>query len=79
MIIVIIDYIKWVATPIIVLLFKKNQDMFCCFSKVDDMAKITRFQTLNKSSNDSILDFEGDMSDAEMEKANKQSKLVVEK
>ena len=41
--IVIFDYIKWLVTAIIFLLFKRNQDMFCCFSKVDDMAKITIF------------------------------------
>ena len=43
--IIILDFLLWVGQPLVILLFKKNQDMFCCFSKVDDMAKITFFQT----------------------------------
>jgi hypothetical protein len=39
-----IDAISWIIIPIILIWFKKNQDMFSCFSKVDDMAKITIFQ-----------------------------------
>ena len=38
------DYFIWMFQPLVIVLFKKNQDMFTCFSKVDDMAKITRFQ-----------------------------------
>ena len=33
--IVMVDFIKWTVIPAVILLFKKNQDMFCCFSKID--------------------------------------------
>jgi len=39
-----LDYISWMVTSLIILLFKKNQDMFSCFSKIDELAKITMFQ-----------------------------------
>ena len=39
----ILDLSLWTLQPLVILLFKKNQDMFSCFSKVDDMALITMF------------------------------------
>ena len=42
--IMILEYFSWMLTPLILLLFKKNQDMFSSFSKIDNMAMITIFQ-----------------------------------
>ena len=41
--IMILDYFSWMLTPLILLLFKKNQDMFSSFSKIDNMAILTIF------------------------------------
>ena len=38
------DFAIWILQPLVIVLFKKNQDMFCCFSKVHDMTSITLFQ-----------------------------------
>ena len=40
----VLEYISWVLTPLILLVFKGNVDMFSCFSKVGDMAMITIYQ-----------------------------------
>ena len=38
------DMFKILSLSIVLLYIKKNQDIFCCFSKIDDMARITIFQ-----------------------------------
>ena len=50
-----IDMFKILASSLVLLFLKKNQDIFCCFSKVDDMARITIFQVPIQSSSDSFI------------------------
>jgi hypothetical protein len=38
LIIVYIDYIKWQLVPIIILVLRKNENIFTSFSKLDDHA-----------------------------------------
>lgn len=45
---------KDLVVCIIIVLFKRNEDMLTCFTKVDDAVKVSIFQVLNKGKYDKI-------------------------